>query len=117
MNNDIKWEAVDLGDLEPADKVRLTHENGNIIHGEVYKDGKYIEAGAVGHWAARFQEEGYRFERAVPERLVPVTEVEAVEKKLATLRACIEIVGLSGDFDGHPHLRARVLDLLEEARA
>lgn len=70
-DNNSKWEPVETTDLKAGDKVRLKHGNGDVIHAEVYTDGLYVDAVFGGHWIERLAEEGYSFERAVPERTLP----------------------------------------------
>lgn len=69
MSADIKWEAVEYGDLKPGDGVRLTQYD-DVIHGHVTTDlciGTAATSVSIGIWRNR----GYSVERAVPERTLP----------------------------------------------
>lgn len=74
MSADIKWETVEQGDLGAGDKVRLTHRNGDVIHG-IYRDGSNLNGWAyvetMGGHLRMSSLGGHSFERAVPERTLP----------------------------------------------
>lgn len=71
MSADIKWEAVEYGDLKIDDKVRLIGKSGDIVHGEFVGTpaGRYIDTEFVEVWPAQAIKFG--IERAVRERTLP----------------------------------------------
>lgn len=73
MNNN-KWKAVDWSALKPGDTIRVLHENGDVIHGTFHEEDtlSYLKS-SFGRFfvASNLAGNGFRFERAVPERTVP----------------------------------------------
>lgn len=72
MSAEIKWEPIEPSALRPGDRIRLTHDNGDLIHGEAAATRAYdIRCMHFNGIAEALLADGYRFERAVPERTLP----------------------------------------------
>lgn len=73
MNDNTKWEAVEVDAIKAGDTIRATHTSGSVVAGEAltFDAGAKLLMHGDSHARHYSEHNGWTFERAVPERTLP----------------------------------------------